>query len=940
MSTELGCGFCQREGLPVFLARPAIIGEESSLPKLKGNVKIPVEAKGETAYTARILREGFLYVYSENFNSWETYTIDSKGHYCLQPERSCIPQCLESEKKTLCTSNASKVARSSFITLYIMPKKQENGVFWFAWSEAPWSEEMKKQHEDKEHRIKNMQSFDVDKWLKGTKHENTEFLRYLESTVSEYYTPTLNMNAIPDALSKSAEMVKESKVVKTIEKSKLAKSIKEIASPVVSDISEPVSQSIKGGYELITKVSEFKWDFFYGKTKEAANNLLNEANKLFPEKGAIVFLHDPVAILKELSELCNFRIKNNYITEKHSRGLALSSMLSGLKQGLCDQKRSELESSDQSEAYLSEIPSGPCQPVKMGEDPIFKKKVAENLDKFDQTRDKRVKDFWDDKYEIYIDRDKEKLFFKEFDQDFSVYVEEVISPMIGMYLNWLKSDILKLKMKYNYDPNDEACSLLYIQSVEDVIQGMINTEEVKKFLFDKLIQKKIDDDNFILRAMVANNDKLAKQINGVVSLSNNYASLPWNKIFDGVVETIGKLNQLSQRLESYAFTINNILIKIVNKFIDHAPLPIITMFTIKGGMKIETIRFKGSEVELIKAVSKHLTKMGSLSGKISDNTMKRRVAAQLKKAGIIEGNTSKGNQQSKEIIREYKVLTDINQAKQISKLPMSNDAKGAEIIRTITTEKELKEHVFRDIYYNMVDGESNFVKKAKEVQGKIDSPNVQSKLKDTQLSSATASFVFQFYALAVSRKDASKDFENGTKFCANVIGAVGTGADMLERALAKWRNYRYVAKLPYSAGTAVKLTKFQNVLSATSRYLSIAAAVGVAWDIYHAYDEFFNKEVADQKLGLAYIASAASSAGLILLALQLTALGGPLGIIACTLILFGSAIYILTQDKDKIQKWLLACQWRKIPIGEKGVPYMWANQEQEVDAFKTDVLGQ
>ncbi|MCU6670392.1 hypothetical protein M8013_16760 [Enterobacteriaceae bacterium H4N4] len=62
MSTQKGCKFCIRHGLPVLPIRPAIVASEDTLPHLSDNIKVPVKAQGETAWTGRLLREGFLYI--------------------------------------------------------------------------------------------------------------------------------------------------------------------------------------------------------------------------------------------------------------------------------------------------------------------------------------------------------------------------------------------------------------------------------------------------------------------------------------------------------------------------------------------------------------------------------------------------------------------------------------------------------------------------------------------------------------------------------------------------------------------------------------------------------------------------------------------------------------------------------------------------------------
>ncbi|WP_420806705.1 toxin VasX, partial [Photorhabdus heterorhabditis] len=52
-----GCSFCTRKGLPVLLVRPAIKAQGDGVPDLPASIQMPpVERKGETGYTTRLLR--------------------------------------------------------------------------------------------------------------------------------------------------------------------------------------------------------------------------------------------------------------------------------------------------------------------------------------------------------------------------------------------------------------------------------------------------------------------------------------------------------------------------------------------------------------------------------------------------------------------------------------------------------------------------------------------------------------------------------------------------------------------------------------------------------------------------------------------------------------------------------------------------------------------
>lgn len=60
---------------------------------------------------------------------------------------------------------------------------------------------------------------------------------------------------------------------------------------------------------------------------------------------------------------------------------------------------------------------------------------------------------------------------------------------------------------------------------------------------------------------------------------------------------------------------------------------------------------------------------------------------------------------------------------------------------------------------------------------------------------------------------------------------------------------------------------------------------------------------------------------------------GSLGIIIFLVLVFGSAIYLASKEKDKIQKWLAATLWRKTPPDDKDIPAVMPTSKIEMDAF-------
>jgi len=91
----------------------------------------------------------------------------------------------------------------------------------------------------------------------------------------------------------------------------------------------------------------------------------------------------------------------------------------------------------------------------------------------------------------------------------------------------------------------------------------------------------------------------------------------------------------------------------------------------------------------------------------------------------------------------------------------------------------------------------------------------------------------------------------------------------------------------------------------------VAGIVAVGYDIYHMVDERNKGHIG---LAIAYGLSALSGSWLIA-ALWFNSLP-VLGTIIAVIFLIGTAIYLAINSRDKIQKWLIQCLWRRIPAKE------------------------
>lgn len=148
--------------------------------------------------------------------------------------------------------------------------------------------------------------------------------------------------------------------------------------------------------------------------------------------------------------------------------------------------------------------------------------------------------------------------------------------------------------------------------------------------------------------------------------------------------------------------------------------------------------------------------------------------------------------------------------------------------------------------------------------------------------------------------------EAHSRFWAGVLGLGSTTLGVIETGIKQFRLF---------ANAASRLRVFSSetfrrwVFGYLGKALGVVAGViAVGYDLYHALNEF-NK--GHTGLAIAYGLSAAAG---VWLAVAVVAAIPVVGTFIAVVFLIGTAIYLAFQNRDNIQKWLVQCLWRRIPV--------------------------
>ncbi|WP_214086549.1 T6SS effector BTH_I2691 family protein, partial [Photorhabdus heterorhabditis] len=608
----------------------------------------------------------------------------------------------------------------------------------------------------------------------------------------------------------------------------------------------------------------------------------------------------------DITALMNYRLKTQFHENPHYiRGIALSASLGTLKEALCRQFERDQLTKDETEENEARYGSFDGEYYIPGSE--RRADTTHYLN--DMALKPLVQKYWVD-YEKYIDREKEKAFMDRFTTDLTRYDNTIISPMTEMYLDWLKSQTLLDYFDHNFDSTDDYSGALFTQSVHDCVYGMQDKLGASHYFQEQMMRDSITPDNLLLRALVMNSDKRIEQTHGVLKTGADYGSLAWDKIPDGLKDMAEHFHgPASLTIEKYLNELSSTLFAVMNKAVEKVPLPALVVLAKLHGRELKVIKFVGKRKHFLSAVVTQLSLMADLKQPASSDKLRHHVDIEMRRLEI-NGLPMEGDQEF-----NFVTLADAGEAEKTRVLPEAERAKS--VVKTLHSVDEIRAALFpRTLRTKLAQLEGSSVE------------NIAKQLAHVPpFIGCTFSLVLQISALRAAGWP-KENTEVCTRFAADLVAAMGALAEICERLLKNFQVLRLQPMLSSVFGEK-NLLKLIEGLEVMKFFGSWAGIVGVAWDLYHVWDELGKGNV---DLGIAYLVSAIGGGLLFAAAINLITLG-PLGIILALMLFFGANIYLEMKKKNEIQKWLAACLWRKIPAGEEDIPAIWPDSRMEMDSF-------
>lgn len=197
MNTE-PCPVCTKYGLPVMPARYTVVPEELNVRELSfsGERVVDVPAQG-VKYAARVLRQGYLYVYYEKNHlgakRWQVYSVSPEGKLHRQ---SGTASARLVDKTEVCSRCGSAGFNKDF---FVIEEPQKCATTWLAFSEHKWSDAIVQRYQDDAGlRARRMQKIEPAQWLDAAVAKNHQLILALPENLGVIveYNDALGWNSL------------------------------------------------------------------------------------------------------------------------------------------------------------------------------------------------------------------------------------------------------------------------------------------------------------------------------------------------------------------------------------------------------------------------------------------------------------------------------------------------------------------------------------------------------------------------------------------------------------------------------------------------------------------------------------------------------------------------------------------------------------------------
>lgn len=551
------CPFCDKHGLPILPVRYAIaradLGHAPALPAnfKAGVASVPLPAD-IAAYTLRLLRPGYLYMFDEHRNEWSGYVVNEQSYlYEFDVHAKSPPKV-----GTQTFNDACKSKSDPYKARCITVKDAGSATkVWLGFSDVAWTADVLAKHAKPAYRQAHMQCIDMTMWRGGgavaqmatfdALNQVAEFAAdgaALQKETREYFTRFL-----PPPYVQPEDMLKTDDAARK-------------AFGLMSPMIRQLLPGAVGRPQTYGVIAAAAWAFspqpFHMTHDEAAAFATWGTKAAKPSRPAIVGLSDPAGIAIELNGLA---IQNSVeFTDdkqrkwKYETALVIQSLQGAVKNGAVQDEIASRELSVEisnasalnlaGSTYFDDYQKKVADAGSIGDDE--RKKIGE------ATWPKYTKYFKAREWTAYLNPDDAA----SYDFELKSFGRKTLSRLDVSYLAWLKSAAFRDYLSHNYDSNHIGSGQAYTDLVTAVIRDATSRNAVFEYLQTSLTEDPDHPDAWLMRALALNHVPLIQKLKQeAMATSLEWADLA-DKSFDKFKDVIikGAAGQLTGPLDSVA----------------------------------------------------------------------------------------------------------------------------------------------------------------------------------------------------------------------------------------------------------------------------------------------------------------------------------------------------------------------------------------------------
>ncbi|MER5081740.1 T6SS effector BTH_I2691 family protein [Providencia stuartii] len=518
----MSCNFCERKGIAILPVRSAITKDDAGAPELPQEFSVDIVARGKIKYTTRLLREGYLYVYDEKRSSWSEYLVTEDAYFWKISHDS--PSIIPKLGQKPCASQPNEIARASFISLPLALNENDNGLFWFAWSNTKWTDYIKDKYEDAEFRKIAMQCFDLKRWLiEKTAYQTISFTK-LHQVVAEYSHKKIN----------------------------------------------------KSFFDFYSCPWLIKTESDATFLLNAATGLTSSPFKADPSRAAIINLQDPTGISQDLSQL---------IIDSHENFLSVcreSPKLTDFDRKITtfsNIKLAEYNVKENNKLRMFLTAEEMEDKAYFGDGEIFilpsiaEKKAKKIRDDVNENYEQWSENEWK-RYLLHANKVNLNQFKNDYDEQKKEYENNYEFPLFDMYLATLKHSSFRNYFIRNFDPHNKFSGECYTNTLGSCLIGSQLNKQCVDYIEMQLNGSLLDKENIFMRAFIYNQEEYAIFFEeNIPKYTNNLnlSSLPWANLFTFYSEHLSKVAD-SPTFSFNSKSLNSVLISPILRILKKSSL--------------------------------------------------------------------------------------------------------------------------------------------------------------------------------------------------------------------------------------------------------------------------------------------------------------------------------------------------------------------------------